>query len=273
MSRMTPPPPSPASPSPNDPNRRPVGLNQPAPAPGPTPQKPGMPAQKPNVTTPKAPELGASGPPTATPKPVAPKPAVPGGAAPKLPGHVGPGSLSGPSAAAPSGPLSVEELKARPLGRILTKLGKVTREQVVEALNFQKSKGGALGRILIDLGYVKEADVNYALAAQLGYEFVNLEGKQITPEMIKAVPSQIATTQKVLPIAFDPAGKKLTIAMANHENFRAIDDLRSLMGYDVKAVLAEPELLEKLINKHYQAAAEDLTDILNEMSNDSALKD
>ena len=72
----------------------------------------------------------------------------------------------------------------------------VTREQVVEALNFQKSKGGALGRILIDLGYVKETDVNFALAAQLGYEFVNLEGKAITPEMVKAVPAQIATTQK-----------------------------------------------------------------------------
>src|SRR5689334_10423656 len=166
----------------------------------------------------------------------------------------GPGGSSG-------GMPPIDQLQGRPLGRVLTKMGKVTREQVVEALNFQKSKGGALGRILIDLGYVKEVDVNFALAAQLGYEFVNLEGKNITPEMIKAVPQQIATTQKVLPIAFDPVAKKLTIAMANHENFRAIDDLRSLMGYDVRAVLAESEQLEKLINKHYQAAAEGISDI------------
>ena len=262
MSRMTPPP-SPGAPgSPNDPNKRPAGL-------GPRPVPPGQPAQKPNVTTPKAPEVGASAPPTAGGQP-ANKAGAPASA--KVPGHVAPGSTPAPAAAA-GGPVAVEELKGRPLGRVLTKMGKVSREQVVEALNFQKSKGGALGRILIDLGYVKETDVNFALAAQLGYEFVNLEGKNITPEMVKAVPAQIATTQKVLPIAFDPVAKKLTIAMANHENFRAIDDLRSLMGYDVKAVLAEPEQLEKLINKHYQAAAEGLSDILSEMSNDDSLKD
>ena len=75
-------------------------------------------------------------------------------------------------------------------------MGKVTREQVVEALDFQKSKGGALGRILIDLGYVKEVDLNIALAAQLGYELVNLDGVNIPPEAIDAVPAQIATTQQ-----------------------------------------------------------------------------
>src|SRR3954466_3888258 len=61
--------------------------------------------------------------------------------------------------------------------------------------------------------------------------------------------------------------------MANHENFRAIDDLRSLMGFDVRAVLAESEQLEKLINKHYNTAAESLGDILGELATDDSLKD
>src|SRR5687768_13334789 len=266
MSRITPPPPSNPAGSPDDPNKRPAS-NQPG-------ARPGQPAQKPNVTTPKAPEVGASAPPTPAGQPANKAGGTGGAAAPKVPGQITPGSLPTPAAgAAGGGTTSIDELKGRPLGRILTKMGKVSREQVVEALNFQKSKGGALGRILIDLGYVKDADVNFALAAQLGYEFVNLEGKTITPEMVKAVPAQIATTQKVLPIEFNPAGKKLTIAMANHENFRAIDDLRSLMGFDVKAVLAEPEQLERLINKHYQAAAEGISDILGELATDDSLKD
>jgi type IV pilus assembly protein PilB len=267
---MTPPPPSTPSGSPEDPKR-------PAAPAGNVANRPGGPAQKPNVTTPKAPEVGAAAPPTAAGQPASKVVAPPGAPRPAAAAATGaprpPGAAPAPAAHANAPTPSIDELKSRPLGRVLTKMGKVTREQVVEALNFQKGKGGALGRILIDLGYVKEADVNFALAAQLGYEFVNLEGKTITPEMIKAVPAQIATTQKVLPIAFDAPGKKLTIAMANHENFRAIDDLRSLMGYDVKAVLADAEQLEKLINKHYQAAAEDLTNILSDLSNDDALKD
>ena len=174
--------------------------------------------------------------------------------------------------AGPGGMPSIEELKGRPIGRVLTKMGKVSREQVVEALDFQKKKGGALGRILIDLGYVKEAELNIALAAQRGYELVSLDGKVITPEMIKAVPPQIATTQKVLPIEFDPASKKLVVAMASHENFRALDDLRQIMGFNVEAVLADPDVLDKLIAKHYNTAADSLGDILSELNSDETLK-
>jgi len=282
----------------------------------------GMPAQRPNVTTPKAPEMGASAPPTAggqpankvsppanpaarpnnpaaglSPNPAARAPGAPaGGAAPgakpaagaprpvAAPGAPKPGGPAGPGAgaaapaaagaAAAAGPPQIAELKGRPIGRILTKLGKVTREQVVEALDFQKRKGGAIGRILVDLGYIKEPDLNLALAAQLGYEFVTIDtAKTISPDIIKAVPPNIATAQKVLPIEFDPASKKLTVAMASHENFRALDDLRMHYGYNVTAKLADPETLEKQINKYYNTAAESLGDILSELNSDDALKD
>ncbi|HWB52920.1 MAG TPA: ATPase, T2SS/T4P/T4SS family, partial [Tepidisphaeraceae bacterium] len=167
----------------------------------------------------------------------------------------------------------IDQLQGRTIGRVLYKMGKVTREQIVEALDFQKRKGGALGRILIDLGYVKEADVNIALAAQKGYELINLDGRVIPKEAIDAVPPQIATTNKVLPLEFDKATKTLTVAMASQENFRAIDDLRSLMGYQVKAVIGDPDQIDRLLAKHYQANAESLGEILGEMQTDDTLKD
>jgi type IV pilus assembly protein PilB len=175
---------------------------------------------------------------------------------------------------APGGPLDVErDLKGRKLGRILTKQGKVTRDQVTEALEFQKSKGGAIGRILMDLGYIKETELNIALAAQKGYELYNLDGIVIPPAAIAAVPAQIAATNKVLPIKFDPATKQLTIVMASQENFQAIDTLTSMMGYKVTAKIGDPEQIEKLLQKHYQTAADSLGDILGELSQDDTLKD
>ena len=57
-------------------------------------------------------------------------------------------------------------------------------------------------------------------------------------------PAQIATTNKVLPIEFNPVTKKLVVVMANHENFRALDDLRSLMGYSVSAKIGDAEQIE-----------------------------
>jgi type IV pilus assembly protein PilB len=167
----------------------------------------------------------------------------------------------------------IDQLQGRPIGRVLTKMGKVTREQVVEALTFQKSKGGALGRILIDLGYIKENDLNTGLAAQRGYEWISLEGAKPDPAAIAAVPAQIATTNKVLPLTFDQASKRLTVVMASHENFRALDDLQQLMGFKVTAKIGDPELIEKLIGKHYNAAAESIGDIIGDLTSDNTLKE
>ena len=221
---------------------------------------------------PKKPEAGDKGKPV---KPVIPAAgAVPaaGGAA-KSPAATPPAGQAAPAGPAAYGGLPVEQLQGRPLGRVLTKMGKVTREQVVEALSFQKQKGGALGRILVDLGYVKEGDLNIALAAQRGIEYIALEDRKIPPEAIEAVPAQIATTNKVIPIDFNKQTRQLTIAMASHENFRALDDLQSLMGYKVKALIGDPEQIDKLIAKHYQAAAESFSDVLKDMSSEEALQD
>ncbi|MCC6423575.1 MAG: hypothetical protein IT447_08870, partial [Phycisphaerales bacterium] len=239
MSRTMPPQPTPSSPHPD---KRPAGSTAP-----------------PNPSASKPPTHGLRNPPPSTAHPTT-KPAA---ATPKPAGNGDGASRQGatPAPAAPSstpGMPPIEQLKDRPIGRVLTKMGKVTREQVVQALDFQKSKGGALGRILIDLGYVNQTDLNAALAAQRGYEMINLEGRQISPATIAAVPPQIATTNKVLPLEFNPATKSLLVAMANHENFRALDDLRSLMGYNVKALIGDPEQIDKLIAKYYQAGTESL---------------
>src|SRR5260221_1244544 len=92
-------------------------------------------------------------------------------------------------------------------------------------------------------------------------------------KVLASVPAQIALTNKVLPIAFDPAAKRLTVVMASHENFRALDDLKHLMGYSVTAKIGDPDVVERLVAKSYNSAAETLGDILGELTQDNALKD
>ena len=229
-----------------------------------SPANPGAPgAPKPVTPGPVKPTAGAGG--NSSTKP----PVNTTQANPPLPGN------------APSTPannmyngLPIEQLQGRQIGRVLVKMGKVTREQLVQALTFQKEKGGgSLGRILQDLGYIKENDLNIALAAQRGIEYIDLEGRTITQDAIDAVPAQIATTNKVIPIEFNKQTRQLTIVMASHENFRAMDDLQSLMGYKVKALIGQSEQIEKLITRYYHAAAESVTDVLKEMSADGTLED
>lgn len=66
--------------------------------------------------------------------------------------------------------VSLGELRGRPLGAILIRLGKITREQVVAALERQKGNQGVIGQILLDMGLASEADINHALDIQAGRE-------------------------------------------------------------------------------------------------------
>ncbi|MEM8874000.1 MAG: ATPase, T2SS/T4P/T4SS family [Planctomycetota bacterium] len=177
------------------------------------------------------------------------------------------------TADAPTKMPPIDQLKGRPIGRVLTKMGKVKREQVVEALNFQKQKGGALGQILRDFDYISEADLNIALAAQQGYELLDLRGMEIPPEAIKAVPAQTAQTYELIPIKFDEARKRLTVAMANQDNFQALDELRNLFGFKVEAKIAEADQIKSLITKYYDTADESLGDVLGELNTDDNLAD
>ena len=58
-------------------------------------------------------------------------------------------------------PVPVEELKQRRFGRVLTKMGKVTRDDVQVALTAQQTthKGKKLGQILLESGKITELAV------------------------------------------------------------------------------------------------------------------
>jgi len=166
----------------------------------------------------------------------------------------------------------VDQLKGRPLGRVLNKMGRVSREQVVDALKFQKRSGGPIGQIMVDLGHITSGDLNIALAAQQGYELVDLDGIEIDDDAIEAVPAQTAQTHQVLPLAFDKNRKKLVVAMASHDNFQALDDLRTLMGYNVDAKIGDAEKIAALVKKHYAQQAESFTSLMGDFESDQSLK-
>ena len=63
---------------------------------------------------------------------------------------------------------ALEQLRGRPIGRILVKMGKLTRDKVHEALEIQKKRPERIGQILIDLKYITADALREGLAAQRG---------------------------------------------------------------------------------------------------------
>jgi type IV pilus assembly protein PilB len=163
------------------------------------------------------------------------------------------------------------ELKGRRLGRVLTKLGKIKREQVQEALQLQKTRKEPIGKLLVGLGHITESDVQEALAGQAGMRTVNLEEITITDETIAALPPESANTYQVVPIEFDAATREVTIAMKSPDNFRAVDDLRLLMGFKVSAVVAPAAQIDEVLKKRYGTQGSSRETIYAEMSESESL--
>ena len=164
-----------------------------------------------------------------------------------------------------------QELKGRKLGRVLTKLGKVTREQVHEALAVQKTKKAPIGQLLVELGYCNPRDIHAALAGQAGMEYVDLSAMTIEPDVLKVLPAENVQTYQVVPIEYNPNSRRLKIAMKNANNFRAVDDLRLLMGFNVEAVVADEESIDALIKKHY-TKTESMVDVVSALATDEKFK-
>ncbi len=168
------------------------------------------------------------------------------------------------------------ELKGRRFGRVLTKLGKVTRDQVHEALGVQKArkeKGQEvrIGQLLVELGYITEEDVLEALAGQAGMRMVRLNNDEISDEAIEALPSESAKTYQVVPIDYDASSRRITVAMKSPDNFQAVDGLRLLLGFKVDAVVALPSEVDEILSKRYSDEGPTIANMISELDESETL--
>ena len=149
----------------------------------------------------------------------------------------------------------IQELKGRRFGRALTKLGKVTREQVHQGLELQKttSKGKKLGDILVEMGLIQPVDVLMTLAGMAGMKFVSLKGRTVDEATMKSVSPEMARNAGIVPIEFNASTKQLVVAMKEPGNFAAVDTLRNMLGYKVSAVIAPADEIDAELKEHYQA--------------------
>ena len=165
------------------------------------------------------------------------------------------------------------ELKGRKIGRVLTKMGVVTREQVHEAIGVQRGRSTKvkLGQVMIELDMCTQLDVNRALAGQAGMEYIDLAGMELSEETIGSIPAENAKAYQCVPIEYDSASRKLKVAIKSPDNFQAVDDLRLLMGAKVEAVVADPKAIDAMLEKHF-AKSESMQEVVSALASDENLQ-
>jgi len=188
------------------------------------------------------------------------KPALPSGAKPALPSESKPSQP--PGAAKPANPRGIKIPTQKRIGHILIEMGKVTQAQLDEALALKRDRGGAIGAVLVDLGYCEPTDISAALAVQAGMRRVDLDTMDIPPEVIEKMDAMVARSYSVVPVEF--ADGKLTVAVSDPNNFRALDELHMLLDYEIVAAVADPQALLRALDKYY-AHAESVEAVIGEL--------
>ncbi len=173
----------------------------------------------------------------------------------------------------------IEQLRGRPIGRVLMKMGLLTRENIHQCLEIQKTrqkeghKTVPIGEIFVELGLVDEKQLHIALAAQRGMEFINLAEMDVPPSALEKLSPQMAKTYHVLPIEFKADTNELVVAVDKADSFRATDDLSTLLGLKVTAKIVDSKALDAAITKYYQQKdeGEGINELITEIQEDGFL--
>ena len=136
------------------------------------------------------------------------------------------------------------------LGELLVEKALVTQEQLDEALELQKDKGGLIGEILVELKYTTEDDIAKMLTAQYGFAYLPLSNYEIDQSLINLIPERVARQYCLIPI--DKIGNNLTIAMSNPLNGQAVEDMETLTSCSVQTFVSTASDIKQAIERYYK---------------------
>ena len=143
------------------------------------------------------------------------------------------------------------------LGDLLVKAKVISESQLKAALHEQQKWGGRLGELLVRMNFVTEDMLVKALSKQLNIVTVNLDAVTAIPPHVRAkIPAEVARDLVALPLQLRDEGKTLVVVMAEPQNLKHIDTLRSVSRLKVVTQIAGRQSIARAFSRLYEGHAE-----------------
>ena len=163
-------------------------------------------------------------------------------------------------------------LEQRSLGAILLETSSLTEEQLEQALAVQRERGIKLGEALVQLKLLRSEDILKALSVQLGFPYENkIDVDAISSDLVHHLPISYAKQNEMLPIRKEHG--RIVVAIADPTNFHALDELRLLMGVEIKPVIASSYEIVNAINTVYNKTNESGDEAMSELNEGEEIGD
>jgi type IV pilus assembly protein PilB len=143
---------------------------------------------------------------------------------------------------------------SRQLGDVLVRKGLITLDELQQALEDQRQRGGRLGEVLVRLNILDDLTITNTLAEHLRLEYVALEdtARQIDPRIARMLPESIA--KRFCVIVLREEDDKLLTAMADPLDVVAIDTVVLKLQRPIKPVISTTGEIRRAIEVIYQGS-------------------
>lgn len=148
----------------------------------------------------------------------------------------------------------------------------LSTEQAREISEEQNRTGKPIETILANFGIIQLPQILEKISDSLGLPLIaDLTGLDLSPQLLARIPPHTARNLGALPIAGDAT--TLTVALVDPLASQALEDLRFATGMEIAQVVAPPDQIQPLLDKHYGSAEVNIDELLAELENapDSAL--
>lgn len=144
-------------------------------------------------------------------------------------------------------------MRTKRLGDMLLELGLITEGQLKEALDYQAKEKERLGTTLVKHHYITEGQLIDALRMQLGIDYIDLTRVDISPELSRFVPKNLAKKMTIVPVRISK--DQLYLAMADPLNFMAIEEVQHTSK---KRIVPMIRLVNSIIERAISENASDI---------------
>src|SRR5581483_1556434 len=175
----------------------------------------------------------------------------------------GPPKPAGGPPALPRQKRSARAMNDKQVAEVFIEQHVLQPSQAEDVLNEAQLNGKTVAQVLIDSGFVDQHGFYQTIANALGVEYVDLDGEQIPPAVVKLIPSGLARLHRALPIALN--GKTLRVALADPLDLRAAEDLRFALGKDVDVVVAPTDQIDARIKEYYGSDTSSMEEVLKQL--------
>jgi type IV pilus assembly protein PilB len=154
-------------------------------------------------------------------------------------------------------------MKEKQLTEFFVEHGVLQASQAEDVLDEVELNGKTVPQAMIDGGFIDEPGFYQTIANGLGTDLIDLNERDIRPEILRLIPSGLARLHGALPV--EMSGTTLRVALVDPFDLHAAEDLRFALGKDIHVVVSPADQIEDLIKQHYGTDTTSMEDVLKQL--------